>query len=100
MYELELCRDDLITADLLPAGRQSSLTPSTKAELDCRNWLIPQMRDSPERAPKTKAEMQADALRKSPRLSERGFDRAWKAALEVTGAKWNAPGPPGNPRTK
>jgi hypothetical protein len=51
------------------------------------------MKRSPDRAPKPKAGFLADCRARFPGLGERGFNRAWAAAIELIGATgWRKPG--------
>lgn len=59
----------------------------------CRVWLAGHMRQSPDRAEKSKGEWQKEAQAMFPGLSSRAFDRSWNAAKEETGASnWGQAG--------
>jgi hypothetical protein len=64
-------------------NRQKS---SAAAESACRTWLEKETKDS---NPKPKDRMWNAAQKKFSRLSERGFDRAWKATVP---SAWKRPG--------
>jgi hypothetical protein len=71
------------------------LESSNKAENDCEKWLFEQMAASPLRRLKSKAELQEEALKRFPGLSERGFIRARDRAIEKSGAlEWTKAGAP------
>ena len=69
----------------------------TWAEADkedlCRKWLASKMRLSLTDKQKTKAQWFREANTKLS-VSQRGFNRAWSAAIEDTGANWASPGAP------
>jgi hypothetical protein len=79
-------------------------TSKTKSQVDCRRWLVAQMRESPEERPKPKLEFQAEALKKFRPLSARQFQTAWDEAIkESAAAGWSQAGRPkkkSNHRTK
>jgi hypothetical protein len=78
-------RDDLVR--LWPRPE-----PKASAEVECRRWLVGIMRESRER-PKPKAQLQAEALKKSPGLGVLGFKRAWNLAIEEAAApQWKRAG--------
>jgi hypothetical protein len=63
------------------------------AQVECRRWLSNEMRASPDR-PRAKSQVWTDARKRFPKLSKRGFDRAWADAISETGAqKWSKAGP-------
>jgi hypothetical protein len=68
--------------------------PTTAAaQTECRRWLSHEMRASPDR-PQAKSKVLAEAKKRFPKLSKRGFDRAWGDAISETGAqKWSKSGP-------
>jgi hypothetical protein len=85
---LKLKRDDL--RRIWPAT-----PPTSKGETDCRKWLISLMAASPKKKPKSKLALLKEAQTKFRGLGKRGFDHAWKSALEETGAStWGMAGAP------
>jgi hypothetical protein len=74
----------------VPAAKVRKLWPAAKrtvvAETRCREYLVTEMRRSPERQPKSKRDFLADCLERFPGLSERAFERAWAKAKTLTGA--------------
>jgi hypothetical protein len=76
----------------------------SKSQVDCRRWLVAQMRESPEARPKPKLEFQKEAQKKFRPLAARQFQKAWDAAIEESGATgWAKAGRPkgkSNHRTK
>ena len=87
----------LPSAPFPPATKKVERQPSAKAPaaLECRNWLILDMRASLETKPRPKAAYFEEALaRWGSRLSKDAFDRAWAEALDETGAKWGKAGRP------
>jgi hypothetical protein len=75
-------------------GAESAPPPTTvAAQTECRRWLSNEMRASPDR-PRAKSQVLAEAMKRFPKLSGRGFDRAWRDAISATGAeKWSKAGP-------
>ena len=65
---------------------------TAQAETRCRAFLMQLMKDTPDRAPKPKADILADCQMKFPGLSMRAFDRQWGIAIAETGASWNEKG--------
>jgi len=62
-----------------------------------RQWLVDEMRTSPNDKKKTKAQWCEDAKARY-RVSGREFDAAWSDAVEQTGSNWGRPGAPLNRR--
>ena len=60
----------------------------------CQGWLAEQMRACKDKRPMPKEEYRIDAKAKFKGLGERTFDRAWKDAIQQTGANWDRPGRP------
>ena len=82
----------------VPAAKVRKLWPAAKrtaaAEGRCQQYLITEMKRSPDRAPKSKSDLLADCQARFPGLSGRGFERAWANAIRQTGAVgWIKPGP-------
>jgi hypothetical protein len=69
------------------------LSSSAKAEAECRGWLRSLAKKSPDRKPKSKAELQREAKERWPQLSGGAFDRCWQYVIDK-GAQWDAPGAP------
>jgi hypothetical protein len=73
----------------VPAAKVRKLWPAAKrtaaAEARCRNYLVTQMNQSLDRAPKPKRGFLADCQARFPGLSKRGFERAWADAIRLTG---------------
>ena len=74
----------------VPAAKVRKLWPAAKqtvaAEARCREYLVTQMKQSLDRAPKPKRDFLADCQARIPGLSKRGFERAWADAIRLTGA--------------
>jgi hypothetical protein len=67
-------------------------TTVAAAQTECRRWLSNEMRASPDR-PRPRNQVRAEAMEHFPKLSGRGFDRAWRDAISETGAeKWSKAG--------
>jgi hypothetical protein len=83
---VHLKRSDLLR--LWPEPRST-----IKAEHDCYEWLVPQMRESPDRKPQSRKRFWSDAKRKFPGLAQRQFGRAWERAIRKSGAiRWSRAG--------
>jgi hypothetical protein len=65
--------------------------PTTAAEQKCLAWLLDLMQANPHPTG-PKATFFEKAQAKFPRLSKRGFDRAWSQAIQRTGSRWDRPG--------
>lgn len=66
-----------------------------KPQQNCFEWLLTQMRDSPERRPKNKEAFRTEAKSKFPLLSVRQFNSVWDRARSETGASaWSKGGRP------
>lgn len=75
-----------------PSTRSVSLA---NAEVRCQERLEEQMRASPQVRTASKGTLRSNALNQIRGLSAIGFDRAWAAAVEATGARaWSHPGAP------
>ena len=57
----------------------------------CADWLVEAMRASPNQRIKPKREWRLEAISQFG-LSGRGFERAWRSALQESGATWDHPG--------
>jgi hypothetical protein len=60
-------------------------------EKKCADWLVEAMRASPNQRIKPKREWRLEAISQFG-LSGRGFERAWRSALQESGATWDHPG--------
>jgi hypothetical protein len=60
-------------------------------EAKCVDWLVEAMRASPNQRIKPKREWRLEAISQFG-LSGRGFERAWRSALQESGATWDHPG--------
>jgi hypothetical protein len=81
----------------VPAAKVRKLWPAAKqtaaAEARCRQYLLTQMKQSSDRAPKPKRDYLADCHARFRGLSKRGFERAWTDAIRLTGAvHWSKAG--------
>ena len=76
-----------------PSRCGTAAVPSTAgAEHECTTWLRETMQASPGQ-PRPKSGLKDEALQKFPKLSGRGFDRAWDRAIAEAGAEnWSRPG--------
>jgi hypothetical protein len=91
LTHLRLDRREVISR--WPAPGQAAVIPSSAgAEYECVGWLRELMGSSPH-GPRQKSNVKAEALQKFPKLSDRGFDRAWTRAITESGADdWSRPG--------
>jgi hypothetical protein len=81
----------------VPVAKVRKLWPAAKqtaaAEARCRQYLVTQMKQSLDRAPKPKRDFLVDCQARIPGLSKRGFERAWADAIRLTGAvRWSEAG--------
>jgi hypothetical protein len=93
LQDIRLSRDDVLRR--WPGG-QGSAPPhrggTIGAEHGCRLWLISLMKADPN-TPRPKQGLRKEAKARFPGISNRGFDRAWAAAIVQSGAvRWSAPG--------
>ena len=91
--DIRLSRDDALCRWPDEQGSTPSRPVGTVgAEYRCRSWLTKMMKAKPER-PQPKQALREKAKRRFPKLSNRGFERAWSSAVGQSGArKWSAPG--------
>jgi hypothetical protein len=77
-----------------PGAEPRAQPPTTMgAQNECRRWLANEMNAAPDR-PRPKSQVLAEAKKRFAKLSGRGFERAWQAAISETGAeKWSKAGP-------
>jgi hypothetical protein len=68
-------------------------SPSSEAENECWAWLEVLAKGYPDRPPKPRPKLWAQAQQRWPRLSQRAFDRGWRRVVEA-GAGWARPGRP------
>jgi hypothetical protein len=66
---------------LWPVAKQTAA-----AAARCQNYLLIEMKRSPDRSPKSKSDLLADCQARFPGLSERGYERARAHAIRQTGA--------------
>jgi hypothetical protein len=72
-------------------GKLRKITSTGNADHRCQAWLEQLMRNG--RPAKAKEKYQTEAIAKFGGLSARGFERAWRAAIENTDAvSWSRPG--------
>ena len=65
----------------------------SNAEVRCRDYLIAEMKKSPNEPPKTKDQYRKECKEeKFPGLGSRPFNRAWDDAIEATKSSWAKPG--------
>jgi len=88
-----------INSVTVPAARVRKLWPAARptaaSEAKCREDLATEMKRSAGCPPKPKPEFLEDCRARFPGLGERGFERAWAAAIKLTGAAdWSKPGRP------
>jgi hypothetical protein len=93
LWNLRLKRDDVLRRWPSDSDKNATVQPTTTgAENQCRRWLTTLMNDVPN-DPQPKSIIWSKALAKFPKLSKRGFDRAWDQAVRAANAeKWRAPG--------
>jgi hypothetical protein len=93
LRDIRLSRDDVLRR--WPADQENTPSPevgTVGAEHGCRLWLTKLMKADSDR-PRPKHALRKEAEDRFPRLSKRGFDRAWDSAVRESGArKWSAPG--------
>jgi hypothetical protein len=77
---------------LLLPQEPTALYSSSKAEVDCRKWLVGEMRASPQRQPEPKRFYKLQGTKQFKGLSARAFDRAWQNAIAIAEAGWSTPG--------
>lgn len=76
------------------AGLLGARKGSTKAEQNCKRWLVDLMKESRDK-PATKESLEACASRREDceGISDRGFERAWSDAIdEACAPAWRKPG--------
>lgn len=71
------------------ASPKSGVKSTSKAEADCEQWLVQLVRDGQKN--KSKSGYFTEAKGKFPRLSERGFNKAWDNAT-AGNEQWRRPG--------
>jgi hypothetical protein len=76
-----------------PGAGPAPPPPTTvAAQTECKRWLANEMRASPDR-PRPRRQVRAEAMQRFPKLSGRGFDHAWRDAINEAGAeKWSKAG--------
>jgi hypothetical protein len=68
--------------------------PKSKPGLNCRRWLVEEMRKTPTKRPRPKEAFCDEAKNRFPQLGGRQFNRAWDDAIVESGAlAWKKPGP-------
>lgn len=77
---------------ILALEKPKSKAGRDAAEFRCREWLVAMMTKHPEKTNRLK-ESYLEEARRLFKVGRKVFDRAWKAALAATGAKWDDPGP-------
>jgi hypothetical protein len=81
----------------VPAAQVRKLWPAAKrtaaAETRCQEYLVTEMKRSMDRAPNPKRGFRAACQTRFPDLSQRGFERAWRNAIKLSGASgWGKAG--------
>lgn len=94
LLDLRLSREDILRRWPNAQGKTPSREVGTVgAEYRCRAWLTDLMKTNPYK-PRPKQALREEAKKRFPNLGNRGFDRAWAAAVAQSGAdRWSAPGP-------
>lgn len=78
-------RDMTQVIEACPASSGGNVTPTAGAEKECQEWLKNRFADDPKNK-RSKSQFQSDALATfGPRLSVRGFLRAWDAVAPQAG---------------
>ena len=67
--------------------------PQDACERRCYGYLVEEMRASPDRPRRTKAEFDDDC-RARFHVKANSFEYCWREAIKVTGACWDQPGRP------
>jgi hypothetical protein len=93
LLDLRLSREDILHRWPNAQGKTPSREVGTVgAEFRCRLWLTELMKADPDK-PRPKEGLRKEAKSRFPKLGNRGFDRAWAAAVAQSGAdRWSAPG--------
>ena len=65
--------------------------PKDTGERHCYQYLLEQMRSTPDRPRWTKAEIEKTCRRRF-HVTVDSFDYCWREAIKVTGARWDQPG--------
>jgi hypothetical protein len=65
--------------------------PKDRPQRDCYGYLLKEMQATPDRPSRTKAELKKSCRRKF-KVTVESFNDAWRAAIEVSGARWDQPG--------
>lgn len=91
-------RDDLVSV-FPESATDETAKPTVAQQGRCREWLSQEMRLSPDRRLKSKADFLREGRKKfGGSLSERGFETAWRLAILETGASaWSKAGRLSNP---
>ena len=81
-----------------PAGGQALQTDGDEVEADYRRWIVALFRADPKNDRRWKHADVIDELQKrsTSRFNDAAYNRAWGAAVRITGVKaWSKPGPRG-----
>jgi hypothetical protein len=94
LFNLRLRRNEVLQywpdPAVLKVPSDTAHPTTAGAERRCQRWLVELMKEN---SPQAKSEIFSKALSQFPNISKRGFERAWTAAIEETGAvAWRAPG--------
>ena len=79
------------TPDLTEHRAVTRSFPKDTGERHCYQYLLEQMRSTPDRPRWTKAEIEQTCRRRF-HVTVDSFDYSWREAIKVTGARWDQPG--------
>jgi hypothetical protein len=65
--------------------------PKDVGERDCYQYLLEQMRATPDRPPGPKVDFE-NSCRRRFRVNVESFEYCWREAIKITGACWDRPG--------
>ena len=88
---LDVGAPELGTPDLTERRILVRLFPQDAGERDCYVYLLEQMRATPHRAGRKKAEFE-NICRQQFSVTVDSFDYCWREAIKVSGARWDRPG--------
>ena len=86
-------REDVLR--LWPITRAPRAQAKSRTIERCRQWLVGQMRTSPEMRPQPKDWFRNEAKRLFPGMTDNAFNQRWRQGLGETKAKWGKAGRPG-----
>jgi hypothetical protein len=88
---LETGAPELAMSDLTEFRTFIRPFPKDEAERDCYQYLLEQMRATPDRPLGPKVDFE-NSCRRQFRVTVDSFQYCWRQAIELTGACWDQPG--------